>query len=364
MKILIVGSGQSFHATRWANSLAERGMEICFFSVNTIERPLSSKVKVYTENSRLGRISYFLYSVKLRKVINSFRPDIVHAHYSSGNGILASLALLGTNTKFITSLYGAEVYDFPKKSRLHYLILKLVTDRADRVLSTSNAMAREFLNDYPMSEKVTVTPFGVDTAIFKPMQRLEADRAVFRIGIVKKLEDKYGVDVLIRAVSKLKKELQTDKSLELVIVGGGSKKNELEKLVRDLKLGDCVRFVGWVDNKKIPQLLNSFDVFAVPSRHESESFGVAAVEAQSCCIPIIVSDVGGLPEVVIENVTGYVVLPDSVDALHRKLKYIFENPTIASELGLNGRRHVLKTYDWNECLDLMTSIYLDVKRQS
>ena len=109
-KILFVASGKSFHATRWANALSDRGYEIHYVSVVPFERPLNKNVICHDLSGRNRLLSYFIKMPELREIINTTKPDLVHAHYSSGNGFLAALSLLFMKVPFVTSLYGTEVF--------------------------------------------------------------------------------------------------------------------------------------------------------------------------------------------------------------------------------------------------------------
>ncbi|CDT99992.1 putative Glycosyl transferase group 1 [Vibrio coralliirubri] len=354
MKIAMFASGQSFHACRWANALSEKGVEVHFISVIKFARPLNSKVKQYYVESRFNKAKYFTGIFKARDLLQEIKPDLVHAHYSSGNGIWAKLALFRSKTPFITSLYGAEVFEFPYKSIVHKLLLKFVVERANVVLSTSKVMALEYAKLFPKLPLPLVTPFGVDIEKFSPI-RSSKTKEHFTIGLVKKLEDKYGVDILLRAISILRLEYNIDCVLR--IVGGGTKRTILEELVRELDISDLVIFEGWLDNDQVPTFLSEIDLFVVPSRFQSESFGVAAVEAMSCGLPVIVSNVGGLPEVVEDGVSGLVFESENYCELADKILYLIQNDLPRQEVIIGARKRVEELYDWRNSVELMLSIY-------
>jgi len=358
VKILLVASGKSFHATRWANSLANRGHEVLFYSIGTITRPLSEKIKKYSFSDSYSKLNYIYSSLQLRQIIKAESPEILHAHYSSGNGLLAALSLLGIKTPFVTSLYGTEVFDFPKKSFIHKHILGSICNRADVVLSTSQVMANEFCSVFNGVKEPIITPFGVDVDSFKPrVESLDKTNKKLRFGIVKKMEHKYGIDLLIRATKKLIDKYPD--SIELVIAGGGGKELELRKLANSLGLEE-VSFLGWVDNSSVPDLLRSIDIFVVPSRC-FESFGVAAVEAQACGVPCIVSNIGGLPEVVSDGETGLLFEPENTEDLYMKMEHLLVNAKTRYEMGVAARKRALECFNWEKSLDQMEEIYFRFK---
>lgn len=157
------------------------------------------------------------------------------------------------------------------------------------------------------NKDIEVTPFGIDMEQFKSME-VESlfDKDDIVIGTVKTLEDKYGIEYLIKAF-KIVSDKYPDLPLKLLIVGGGSLEGSLKSLVKELNLEDKTIFTGKVPFKDVPKYHNMLSVSASVSIVNSESFGVAIIEASSCAKPVVVSNVGGLPEVVEDGVSGFVV---------------------------------------------------------
>lgn len=351
LKIALLASGRSFHATRWASALSERGIEVLFLTVHRMERPVNGNVKV-VELSRRRTSGYLLDIPKLRRILASEKPDLLHAHYATGYGLMARLS--GFSPRII-SVYGADIYEFPKKSPLHKLLLRFNLSGASRILSTSESMADVFLKFYRDLDRPTVTPFGVDTDRFKPGKPGDS-RSRIRIGIVKKMEDKYGIDVLLNAFSLL---VRDGVDAELRIVGPGSRTEALKDLANRLGLTQVV-FHGPMPNADVPAFLQSLDFAVIPSRLESESFGVSAVEAQACGLPVIVSNVGGLPEVIQNEETGLVVRKEDPEALASAMKRLCQDRTLCNRLGQSGRKRVLAEYNWVENVAHMIKIYGEV----
>ena len=256
-----------------------------------------------------GKFKYFEALPAVKRIIKNFKPDILHAHWATSYGLIG--ALTGFHP-FILSVWGADVFDFPGKSILHRKIVEFNLRKADRILSTSEIMAKETLRytDKP----ITVTPFGIDTGIFRSRiveNIFERDSIV--IGTIKTLEKKYGIDILINAFSIVKKN-NPGLKLKLLIVGGGSEEESLRQLTRDLNVDADTVFTGKIRYDDVVSYYNMLDVYVAVSVLDSESFGVAVLEASACEKPVIVSDVGGLPEVVENGVTGIVVKVKDIDA--------------------------------------------------
>jgi len=294
---------------------------------------------------------YFFAARETRRLIEHIKPTLLHAHYATGYGTLGRLSKF---RPYVVSVWGSDVFDFPRTSALHRHLVKLNLNYADHVCSTSHVMARETheLCDRP----ITVTPFGVDCSAFTRRNRqiLTGD---FVIGTVKKLEPKYGIEYLIRGFALLNKRYSGPRRLRLVIAGQGSLTKSLQKLACELDISTKTEFLGFVPHKQVPDVLNRLSVFAAPSVMDSESFGVAVVEASACELPVVVSDVGGLPEVVKAGVTGYVVPPRDTEAIAAAFLALLENDELTKEMGQAGRRLVMENYDWLENASRMERVY-------
>jgi glycosyltransferase involved in cell wall biosynthesis len=227
--------------------------------------------------------------------------------------------------------------------------------RATAVASTSHAMARQVQHLTPERREIAVTPFGVDLARFAPDPSHRV-RGRLTIGIVKSLAPKYGVDLLLRAFAGLVNDAEVQvlpDACRLLVVGDGPQRAELESLARELGIAQRTEFAGAVAHAEVPAWLNRFDIYAAPSRLDSESFGVAVIEASACALPVVVSDAGGLPEVVRDGETGLVVPRGDVPALQAALKRLVLDAALRERLGQGGRALVEREYEWGHCVDLM-----------
>lgn len=180
------------------------------------------------------------------------------------------------------------------------------------------------------------------------------------IGTVKTLKGKYGIDYLIRAFGEVLnkcRENSLNKNLKLLIYGEGEQKEKLRDLTKKLGLENKIIFKGYIENKKVPEAINKMDIFCVPSVSNSESFGVAAVEAMACGVPVISSNADGFTEVMKNEVTGYIVPKKTIGKLSDKIYDLVVDEEKRKIFGENGRRRVLELYDWNKNVDNMIEIY-------
>lgn len=366
MKVLLLSDAYSIHTIKWAKSLSKKGIEIAVFSLNCNENEVNpyqqnNNIKVYCcidknakkRSSGFAKISYLKALPCLKQVIKEFKPDIVHAHYASSYGLLGALS--GFHP-FILSVWGSDVFDFPNISFLHKSVIKYNLSKADKILSTSKVMAIE-TNKYTDKE-VVVTPFGIDLDKFKSLEVNSLfDKNDIVIGTVKTLEEKYGIEYLIKAFAIVKNKYKKF-SLKLLIVGDGSLSENLKKLVHDLNIEDETVFTGKIAHELVPVYDNMLSVSVSVSN--SESFGVAVIEASACGKPVVVSDVGGLPEVVKDGITGIVVPPRNYEKTAEAIEKLVLDVKLRKKMGEAGRKMVAELYDWNKNVEQMIEIYENI----
>lgn len=361
MKIIFLGEAASIHTIRWVNSLSKQGIEVILVSL----RGQTSKIDGIDKKVKViylpfgTKLGYYLNIYSLKKIISKEKPDIINAHYASGYGTLGRLS--GFKKKLL-NVWGSDVYDFPNESKMKKKIIEKNLKSYSAIASTSHCMAEEtkkYLED--KNRKIYITPFGVDTEKFRNLN-IEKSKNEIVIGIVKTLTEKYGVEYLIRAIKELENILSEDifSKIRLVIYGEGELKDKLENLSKELKIDDKVLFKGYISNENVPIALNKMDIFVVPSILDSESFGVATVEAMSCEVPVIASSVGGLKEVVVDNETGYLVSKKNCKEIADKLKKLILDKELRISLGKAGRKRVLENYNWDSNVKYMIKIYEEI----
>lgn len=363
MRVLILADLFSAHTIKWANGLSSRDIELMIFGLSDFDRnqysedikleifKISEHVK-WKSSGSFAKAIYLLGIPRLKRIINEFEPDIVHAHAASSYG------LLGAITKFhpyIISVWGSDVYNFPQRSGFHRRILTYNLANADKILSTSNVMAKE--TEKYTKKDITVIPFGIDTKEFKPTKvngYFSQDDIV--IGTIKSIEKKYGTEHLVRAF-KILKDKYPDLPLKLLLVGRGSQTDYVKSLIKNFNLESDSQITGFVPYNEIPKYHNMLDIYVSVSTEDSESFGVAILEASACEKPVIVSNVGGLPEVVKNEKTGFIIEKENPSALAEVLSRLVTDKKMSSELGRKGREMVLREYDWEKSLNKMISVY-------
>ncbi|MFM7730459.1 MAG: glycosyltransferase family 4 protein [Flavobacteriales bacterium] len=353
MRILFLADINSSHTKRWAEGLVRCGLSIGIFSFSVPRTHWfeAHGIVCYHPTKALAKWLYIFQLRALKNAMRSFKPDLLHAHYASGYGLLGRLSRF---QPFIVSAWGSDVMSFPAKSRWHAQLIGSNLKHAKAVTVTSHVLHEEVNRRWNISS--SIIPFGIDAQQFAYHER-PYDRCTF--GIIKGLEPIYGVDVLIKAFSKLRME-DPRLTCKIIIVGDGSERLNLEKLARAICPPDSYQFVGRADYADVPKYLQEIDVFVNPSLNES--FGVAVLEASSTGCAVIASRVGGLPEVVQDETTGLLCKPDDTSALTECMSRLIMHPEIRHRMGLAGAQFVRKEYDWDRCLQHMIDLYREMKK--
>ena len=342
-RVVIFGWAHRVHTQRWAVGMVSRGFEVKLISLGQAILPgIETVVFPHT-----GKAAYLKHLSEAVREARKFKPDLVHAHYAAGFGLWA----LRTKIKpMLVSVWGADIIDFPSNIITRALIRRILK-KADRITATSRFLKETVKKLRPGAEKKTaVIPFGV---AIPPEVAPLPDKPI-KICFIKAHRKKYGPDVLLKAIAEVKKQIP---EITLSIAGEGEMTAELKALTAELGLEDNVRFVGYIDNREIYDFLKQHHFMAMPSVMESESFGVAVLEAGACGRPTVASKIGGVPEVIVDEKTGFLVPAGDVDRLAETIVRLAENTDLINSTGRAAYRFAKEKYSWERSLDLMASEY-------
>lgn len=310
----------------------------------------------WSETARLFVEYSLLYKIRLRRLLATIKPDLLHGWYLTNVGLVAALSGF---RPLIISPWGSDVVfdaDTTSISPLARFARRYSLLKADMITATSEFLAGEAAKYAPRGREIHVVPFGVECERFRPVvERMTVVTAgEIVVGFAKPLRRKYGPEYLIMAFRIL-----CDKypNARLRIAGEGEMAGELEKMVRASGLCERVTFTGYVPHDRMPAFLEGVDIFVMPSSFTSETFGVAAVEASAMEIPVVATRVGGVPEVVVDGVTGLLVKQADERALAEALSTLAENPELRKQMGRAGRAHVLSRYKWEDNAAEMSRLY-------
>ena len=357
MKICFLAPANSSHIEKWSRYFVSRGHEVHIISFTQGEIPGTTLHLIDSgaagDSSDAKKLRYLLKAGAVRKLVREINPDIVNAHYATSYGTVAALAGL---KNYVLSVWGSDIYDFPNRSPLHKALLQFSLNRAPHLFSTSKAMADEAAKY--TRKPFEITPFGVNTALFSPEKRDRTDHD-FVIGTVKALSKVYGIDILLKAAA-IVLHAHPEVPLKLRIAGKGPDEDALRQLAEDCGIADRVAWLGFISQEQAAKEWANMDLAVICS--QSESFGVAALEAQACACPVIVSDVPGLMETTRPGVTSVVVPRQDERALAAAIYGLYLDGEKRRALGARGRQFVLDAYEYRLCFEKIERLFLEIKR--
>jgi glycosyltransferase involved in cell wall biosynthesis len=201
---------------------------------------------------------------------------------------------------------------------------------ADMILANSRATA-DTIDGAP----VTVIHPGVD--VTPSSVRIRSADETFRIGVASRLVPGKGISELISAVAILERQ---GIDVQLDIAGSGPEQQMLASSADSLGIAERVRFLGWVND--VPSVMREWDIYAQPSH--AEGFGISVLEAMASGLPVVASSVGGLPEIVVEGETGFLVPSSDSVALAERISRLARAPELRAQMGQRGRARVLSQF--------------------
>lgn len=363
MRICFLAPAHSYHTQKWCKWFCERGHEVhvISFSQTNITNAIVHFIgrDIAESSSERSKLEYLCHTKEVKRLISEIKPDFISAHRAPSYGMAAALS--GAKN-YALSVWGDDIFDFPKKSIFHRLLIQYSLHKAPHILSTSKAMAEE-AQKYT-TKKIGITPFGVDMELFSPLKRTEARcknlgcennaRATFVIGTVKRLDYVYGIDTLLRAVQIVHKTRQ-DIPLQVRIAGTGVLEKEYHDLADQLGISDITVWLGFISQERAAVEWANMDLAVIPSRRES--FGVSAVEAQACGTPVVISNIEGLKETTSIDNTCVCFCPGDERDLASKIVALYDDPARRLKMGDAARRFVSERFEINQCFERIEYLF-------
>jgi glycosyltransferase involved in cell wall biosynthesis len=315
------------------------------------------------EAGMLGAASYLVNALPLvRQLLQAHRYDLVHVFFSLPTGALLPFVDLG-RVPLIVSLRGSDVpgYDPFNISMQHFHRLltpltRWIWRRADRVVPVCESLGRLALMTCP-GLAYSVVPNGVDLDLFHPaVPARPMNSRRIRCLAVARLVERKGLGELIRAFASLPRG-----GYELEIVGDGPDERVLRELAVKLGVAHEIVFRGPLNREGVARRYRAADLFTLPS--SAEAFGNVFAEALASGLPVIGSDVGGIPELIEHGVNGFLVTPGNPQTLAQAIQYLADDPELRMAMSLRNRAKAVATLDWSQVTARYVSIYEGVMKQ-
>jgi len=348
--------GSGVVATELGTELAARGHDIHFISYAPPIRMNPNNPRIRFHEVEVASYPLFDHppytlalATKMVEVFEYESLDLLHVHYAIPHSVSALLArsmAAPRRLPFITTLHGTDI-TLVGSNRSYLPITKFSIEQSDGVTAISRYLLKQTLKEFDIKRPIEVIPNFVNCDLYKrePDESLRAQWApggepilmhLSNFRPVKRLTDVVETFALVRAKMPAK----------LILIGDGPDRGAAEYLVRKKRLQKDVHFLGKQDN--VFTKLGTADLFLLPS--QLESFGLAALEAMACEVPVIATNVGGLPEVVQDGVDGYLVEPGDVQGMARHAIDILSRADRGREMGQTARSNTKKNFCANDVI--------------
>jgi len=368
MRICFVAGPGSIHTQRWAVWLANRGHEVhlvfphSFLRASTLQIPGAVMHPVYTtpvfcksSHLLLQPIDHF----RMRRLLGTIRPDILHAHYARDYGFRAA----GTGFHpLVITVWGSDVLVDPLHNRLVRWEVKRTLRKADLITCDADHIIPAIRGLSGPRADIRIVNFGIDTSLFAPgppdhdlkdRLGLAGKRVVIS---TRSLRPIYDIATLIRSIPYI---LRNVPEAAFVIVGGGPESDHLRALAQSLGVADDVRFIGTVPNNQLPSYLCMSEAYVSTALSDA---GIAAstAEAMACGLPVVISDFGDNAKWVREGEGGFLFPCGEHEALADRLVRVLGEPQLAATAATVNRETVLERCDRDTEMGRMEQYYYEL----
>lgn len=343
--------GSGVVATELAIGLARRGHNVHVLSYARPARLDTFQTNISYHEVNLNTYPLFEYppydlalANQMVNLIEYENIEVLHVHYAIPHATSAYLAkqILGERAKhvpIITTLHGTDI-TLVGSDPSYKNVVDFSINQSDGVTAVSEYLRQETFDRFDIKRDIEVVPNFIDLERFKKSNKEHFKKALCPNGekVVVHVSNFREVKRVPEVVEIFHRIRESGLEAKLLLVGDGPERQKAERKCRELNLCDEVRFLG--KQERVEEVLSIADLFLMPSG--SETFGLAALEAMSCSVPVISSNVGGLPEVNIHGETGYTCDLDDIECMGRYAVKLLGDDELHDQLSKNARKHAEK----------------------
>ncbi|HWD88981.1 MAG TPA: N-acetyl-alpha-D-glucosaminyl L-malate synthase BshA [Mucilaginibacter sp.] len=363
--------GSGVVATELGKALADHGHQVHFVTYNQPARLDFFSENLFYHEVAVSKYPLFDYppyelalASRLVDVVRFEKLDILHVHYAIPHASAAFMAkqillTYGIYIPVVTTLHGTDI-TLVGKDRTYSPVVTFSINKSDGVTAVSEHLKQDTYEFFDIENEIRVIPNFIDLTRFSLKAKDHFKKAIAPSGEKILIHTsnfrkvKRTLDV-IRIFAEVVHKIPS----KLLMVGDGEQRPECEQLARDLGISDNVRFLGKQD--AIEEILSVSDLFLMPS--QSESFGLAALEAMACKVPVISSNAGGLPELNIDGVTGFLKDVGDIQGMAESAVYILEDEDRLKTFKENSLKRA-KEFDLSLILPKYENYYIEVIEKS
>ena len=275
--------------------------------------------------------------------------DIIYCHFGPIGNMGACLKQIGFKGKIVTMFHGSDIRLGIIKGKNYY---KKLFEVGDCFLVISKYNYKNLVRFGANPKKIIFHPVGIDINKFTNFLTRKQKKTII-LTVARLIEEK-GLSYSLKAI-KLLLERNPRLNIKYRIIGDGPLKKNLEEIVKDFNLNDLVDFLGATEQKGVIKEMEKSNIFLLPSI--AEALPVVLMEAQAMKLPVITTNVGGIPEVIVDGKSGFLVPSMDIKAMAKKIEYLLRNPKIRLQMGTYGRKHIIKNYDINKLNPRLIKIF-------
>lgn len=293
--------------------------------------------------------------LKIASILHNKNVSLVHAHYGNQPSYITSAVAELLNIPFTFTTHAHDIYGMHANKRY----LKRAIEKSEKSITISEYNKINLLELKPDSTNIEVINCGIDLDGFLP-HRTPADE--FRMLTVSRLVEKKGIRYAIAAANVLRNK---NLNFKYIIVGDGPEKTELEGLIEKLGLKNHVILMGSIADEELKAQYNKANIFALPAviakDGDRDGIPVALMEAMAMELPVVSTDLSGIPELVTED-CGILVRPEDADELADAIEKLYKNPELCIKMGENGRKRVENYFNAKKNYATLADIFREVAK--
>lgn len=362
--------GSGVVATELGKNLASRGHEIHFIS-SSLPFRLSHVAgniffhEVNVQSYPLFESSPYTLSLtsKMVDIAKHAGLDILHVHYAiphATSAVMARQILAGEGRSLpvVTTLHGTDITLIGQDPSFAPVVTWSI-NQSDGVTAVSDYLRKQTYEHFDVTNGIEVIPNFIDTDRFYRQNKEHFKQALCPNGekVIVHVSNFRPVKNTKRVVDIFHRLRDDHSDVKLILVGDGPERVPTERKARELGVYDDIRFLGKQD--PIEEILSIADVFLMPS--DSETFGLAALEAMACSVPTVVSNVGGLAELVEDGETGYLCPVDDVDGFTDRVRALLNDEALHERMSQAARTRAVETFDIDRVVPKYEDYYEQVR---
>jgi N-acetyl-alpha-D-glucosaminyl L-malate synthase BshA len=360
--------GSGVVASELAIGLAKKGHEIHIVSYAPPFRLHSFHQNIFFHEVGIASYPLFKYppyalglATKLVELVEAYDLELIHAHYAVPHAASAYLAKQILNSqviKVITTLHGTDI-TLVGADQSFYRVIKFTIEKSDGVTAVSDYLKQRTIREFDIQRDIKVIYNFIDP-VRSVQSRNQCDRESYA---------PHGEKILMHAsnfrpvkrvgdVVRIFAQIHAKIPAKLILIGDGPERLFIKQLVKDLKLSADVNFLGEQDH--LEPLFLCADLFLLPS--EQESFGLTALEAMNCGVPVIATETGGLPEVITHGETGYLYPVGEIEKMAEKSIELLCNPEKHELFKQQARRRAAQSFNADQIIPQYEAFYEEILR--